>query len=183
MIRDSQVIEAKNVDIAKQIFLDEVNEKFNDEDKSNGANDSSMWVTTKVENCEFIDVVDETGMSASTPSTMFLKLASPMNYTFTTEERKFLKNEGTCVEDNLLGIYNPLIKSFTLESIRKIASTFYDINLIDWTPDMGYSSDAILRICQNYKISMYAYDIMNTCFLKHVVEQKKHNYPALFFML
>ena len=30
MIRDSQVIEAKNVDIAKQIFIDEVNEKFND---------------------------------------------------------------------------------------------------------------------------------------------------------
>ena len=49
-------------------------------------------------------------MTASTPSTMFLKLASAMNYTFTTEERKFLKNEGTCVEDNLLGIYNPLIK-------------------------------------------------------------------------
>ena len=82
MIRDSQVIEAKNVDIAKQIFLDEVNEKFNDGGDS--ANDSSMWVSTNVENCEFIDVVDETGMSASTPSTMFLKLASPMNYTFTT---------------------------------------------------------------------------------------------------
>ncbi len=30
MIRDSQVIEAKKLDIAKQIFLDEVNEKFND---------------------------------------------------------------------------------------------------------------------------------------------------------
>ena len=104
-----------------------------------------------------------------------------MNYTFTTEERKFFKNEGTCVEDNLLGIYSPLIKSFTLESIRKIASTFYDINYINWTPDMGYSSDAILKICHNYKISMYAYDIMNTCFLKHVVEQSKHNYPALFF--
>ena len=51
------------------------------------------------------DVVGEFGMSASSPSTMFLKLASPMNYTFTSEERKILKNEGTCVEDNLLGIY------------------------------------------------------------------------------
>ena len=86
MIRDSQVIEAKNVDIAKQIFLDEVNEKFNDEDKGNGANDSSMWISTNVDNCEFIDVVDETGMTTSTPSTMVLKLASPMNYTFTTED-------------------------------------------------------------------------------------------------
>ena len=113
----------------------------------------------------------------------FLSFFLSFFYTLTTEERKFLKNEGTCVEDNLLGIYSPSIKSFTLESIRKIASTFYDIHFINWTPDMGYSSDAILKIFQNYKISMYAYDIMNTCFLKHVVEQSKHNYPALFFML
>ena len=70
MIRDSQVIEAKNVDVAKQIFLDEVDEKFNDGGDS-AKNDSSMWVSTNVDNCEFIDVVDETGMSASTPSTMF----------------------------------------------------------------------------------------------------------------
>ena len=48
-------------------------------------------------------------MTASLPSTMFLKLASPVNYTFTTEERKILKNEGTCVEDNLFVIYNSLI--------------------------------------------------------------------------
>jgi hypothetical protein len=101
-----------------------------------------------------------------------------MNNTFTTKERKSLKNEWTYVEDNLIGIYNPLTKLFTLESIRKIASEFYDINLINWTPDMGYSSDTILKICQYYSISMYAYDIMNTCFLKHVSLQAKHHYPA-----
>ena len=80
MIRDSQVIEAKNVDIAKQILLDEVNEKFNDEEfflsLSKSGKDSSTYIRTKVDNCEFIDVVDETGMTASTPSTIFLKLAS-----------------------------------------------------------------------------------------------------------
>ena len=63
MIRESQVIEAKNVEIAKEIFLDEVNEKFNDGGDS--ANDSSMWISTNVDNCEFIDVVDETGMTPS----------------------------------------------------------------------------------------------------------------------
>ena len=97
MIRESQVIEAKNEDIAKQIFLDKVNEKFNDDElfaSLKQGEDSATFVTTKVENCEFIDVVDETGMTASTPSTMFLKLASPMNYTFTTEERKYLKMKG-----------------------------------------------------------------------------------------
>ena len=76
-----------------QIFLDEVDEKFND-DGEEGADDSITNVSTNVDNCEFIDVVDETGMTASLPSTMFLKLASPVNYTFTTEERKFLKMKG-----------------------------------------------------------------------------------------
>ena len=90
MIRESQVIEAKNVEIAKQIFLDEVDEKFNDGGEE-GGDDSLTNVSTNVDNCEFIVVVDQTGMTASAPSTMFLKLASPMNYTFTTEERKFLK--------------------------------------------------------------------------------------------
>ena len=65
MIRESQVIEAKTEEI---------------------------YVNTNVDNCEFIDIVNETGMTASLPSTMFLKHASPVNYTFTTEERKFLKN-------------------------------------------------------------------------------------------
>ena len=48
---------------------------------------------------------------------------------------------------------------------------------------MGYSSDVILKICERFNISMYAYDIMNTWFLKHVVVHSKNNYPALFFML
>ena len=113
MIREAQVIEAKNVEIAKQKFLDKVNEKFNDEFNDDmlhenfkvlNSKDSATNISRRVENCLFIDVVDENRMTAAAASTMFLKLASPMNYTFTTEERKFLKNEGTCVEDNLLGI-------------------------------------------------------------------------------
>ena len=49
MIRESQVIEAKNVEIVKQIFLDEVNEKFNDDEGIQG-NDSPIKVSTNVEN-------------------------------------------------------------------------------------------------------------------------------------
>jgi hypothetical protein len=93
MIRESQVIEAKNVEIAKHIFLDEVNEKFNDGGEE-GGDDSLTNVSTNVKNCEFIFIVDETGMTASLPSTMFLKLASPVKFTFTTEERKFFKMKG-----------------------------------------------------------------------------------------
>ena len=94
-----------------------------------------------------------------------------------------LKKIGTCVEDNLLGIYSPIIKSFTLETIRNIASEFYRFKNIFWNFEMGYSSDVILKICERFNISMYAYDIMNTCFLKHVVEHSKKIIQLYFFML
>ena len=76
MIREAQVIEAKNVDIAKQFFLDKVNKKFNDDlflanFKALKGEDSATNVSRKVDNCGFIYVVDETGMTASLPSTMF----------------------------------------------------------------------------------------------------------------
>ena len=49
MIRESQAIEAKTEEIAEQIFLDEVDEKFNDYEE--GAEDSSTYVNTNFEIC------------------------------------------------------------------------------------------------------------------------------------
>jgi hypothetical protein len=120
---------------------------------------------------------------------MFLKSASPMVYTWTTEERKYLNFDGHCVEDNLVGIYGPLIIKFTKNKIIEIASEFYndeawnsDDDDEEWTPEMGYSPECILRICKHFGICMYAYDIMNTCFLKYIIpHEKKNNYPALYY--
>ena len=60
MIREAQVIEAKNVEIAKQIFLDEVDKKFNDgsekyddisdDARGNSGEDSAMWISTNFDN-------------------------------------------------------------------------------------------------------------------------------------
>ena len=132
-----------------------------------------------------------------------------MDYNFTTEERKYLKFDGHCVEDNLIGIYGPLIKKFTKSKLIELAYEFYkdlklkeqrtvqcnglsnlDVgyipkdNKVDWNPEMGYTPECIKYICQYFNISMYAYDIMNNCFLKYVVAEKKHYFsstPALFY--
>jgi hypothetical protein len=40
--------------------------------------------------------------------------------------KKFLKDDGHCVEDNLLGIYSSLIKKFTFKNIIDIATQFYN---------------------------------------------------------
>ena len=110
---------------------------------------------------------------------MFLKAGSAIDYNFTTQEKKFLKNDGYCVEDNLLGIYGTLIKKFTFDNLVSIASDFYKKLNITWNRTMGYSTDCIMHICQHFNISAYAYDIQNTCFSKHI--SRSRHYPALFF--
>ena len=113
---------------------------------------------------------------------MFLKSASPINYIWTKQEAKFLKNDGHCVEDNILGIYRPIIKKLTKEKIITLANEFYDIqNYKNWTPAIGYSSECILYICKYFNIPMYAFDIMNNCFMKYILPHEKKNYPVLYF--
>jgi hypothetical protein len=85
------------------------------------------------------------------------------------------------VEDNLIGVYGSLIKKFTKEKLIELAHEYYDNDDDLWSPEKGYSPKCIMHICKHFNISMYAYDIMNTCFLKYVLTQDKHHYPALFY--
>jgi hypothetical protein len=149
LIRDSQVIKAKNLETAKQKFRDEAVRKFTTDNLnfSGGSkskkSDSPDYIETSVSNIDFIDELEETGLKPGKPSTMFMKSASPMVYTWTTEERKYLNFDGHCVEDNLVGIYGSLIKMFTKNKIIEIASEFYndeawnsDDDEEDWTPEI-----------------------------------------------
>ena len=122
LIRDSQVIQAKNLETAKQKYRDDVVKKY-----SNNSNsfESAEDIDTSVSSIEFINITEQTGLRPQKPSTMFLKSASPMVYNFTTEERKYLKFDGHCVEDNLIGIYGPLIKKFTKPKLIELATEFY----------------------------------------------------------
>jgi DNA replication protein DnaC len=137
------------------------------------------FYTTEIDSIDFLDTFEESSAMDAKPSTMFLRAASPIEYNFTTHEKEFLKNDGFCVEDNLLGIYSPLIKSFTLKNIIDIASKFYEDLNITWDNTMGYTTDCIMHICKFFNISAYAFDIMNNCFSKHITEWR--NYPALYF--
>ena len=177
LIRDSQVIQAKNLSLARQKFTDTAVQKFS---RNTNGKDSPEDIEESVENIEFIDEVEETALQPSKPSTMFMKAASPMNYTWTTEERKYLKFDGHCVEDNLIGVYGPLIKKFTKIKIIELATEYY--NDKNWTPERGYTPKCIMYICKYFNICMYAYDIMNTCFLKYIIpHEKKNNYPVLYY--
>ena len=183
LIKETEIIKAKNMEEAQKKVAQNIFQKFGDmkefnkNDKKSGSN-SDDYYDTHVDKIDFIDSYEESESSNQEPSTMFLKSASPIEYNFTTHEKKFLQNNGHCVEDNLIGIYGNLIKKFTLKNIIEIASEFYKNKNISWTNSMGYSSDCIIHICEKFHISAYAFDIMNTCFKKTI---SSRNYPALFF--
>ena len=194
LIRESEVIKAKNIDEARSKFKNNIDRKFRSSSSGvsefnnlsefnklakSSDNKSEDYYETEISSIEFLDEVEEGKLSSQQPSTMFLKAASPIEYNFTTHEKKFINNNGFCVEDNLLGIYSPLIKKFTFKAIVEISSEFYKLKNIEWDREMGYSTECIMHLCQHFKISAYAFDIMGNAFLKHITPN--NNYPALFF--
>jgi hypothetical protein len=131
LIKETEVIKAKNMQEAQKKVAEKINEKFGDtpikqENKKNkSGSNSDDYYDIYLDSIDFIDSFEESESSNEEPSTMFLKAASPIEYNFTTQEQNFLKNDGFCVEDNLIGIYGQLIKKFTLNNIVEIASNFY----------------------------------------------------------
>ena len=125
-----------------------------------------------------IEVIDTSKLKAKKTEIEWLeKSTSIIDYNFIPEERKYLNvNENKCVEDNLYGIYSEHIKKITIDYIRELGQKYYGDS---WKYTDGYTSKFILDFCQKHNISMYAFDINNKCFLKHIT--KKRHYPALFY--
>jgi hypothetical protein len=70
---------------------------------------SSAWVN--LDDVQFIDdPVVGSQITSSDPSNMPLRQAGHIEYSFTTQETKYLTTENTCVIDNLLGVYGKELK-------------------------------------------------------------------------
>ena len=101
-------VQAKNEDQAKKKILKRIFEgEYIEQDPE------EYYITYTVENVTINSVVNASNMQSMQPSMQFLRAASIVNYEFIPEERKYLKFENTCAEDNILSIYCPLIKKFT----------------------------------------------------------------------
>jgi 5-methylcytosine-specific restriction endonuclease McrA len=171
-------IKAQSVEQAKQIFLEMLNNDFNDE---------SYSYVGKIDDVEFVSALDESKLTKTKTQHMYLRSVLPLKYDFVKEEEKFLqKVNEECVIDNFLGVYEPLIKNLTRESLlQDIEKYFNPCSALDagistsksWTIQDGVTPSCIETICKKYDISHYAYDILSQCFMKHISKSK--NYPAL----
>ncbi len=117
---DSRVIEAKSLEEAKQLFRDTLKEEQDYEEYS-----SSAWVN--LDNVQFIDgPVVGSQITSSDPSTMPLRQAGVLEYSFSTQETKYLTTENTCVIDNLVGVYGKELKS-NKDKIVKLNKEFHGV--------------------------------------------------------
>ena len=147
--------------------------------------ESESFVKSTVEKSDVnsVTAVSNGKSEAHTP----MKKSCAVKYGFIPEDATHQKNEGFCVIDNFVGIYNPLIKRMTREYFiekvnKKIGPNHNGLDEgIDFQYDItdGVTPSCLMEICKEHDISMYAYDITNNCFLKHVT--KTRNYPALVY--
>ena len=127
-IPEARVIKATSLDKAKAIFHDLV---YDAHDNVEG-DEINYEVLSQVKSIDYHGFIDETEMKSSKPNNMMMKSGSPIDYNFTTEEKKYLKYTDTCVEDNLIGVYGEIIKKFTKNKLVEIASDFYDDKITNW---------------------------------------------------
>jgi hypothetical protein len=150
--------------------------------------EANYLINYDVNNIEFLESVNESSLTNQHPSEMPMRQAGHVQYSFTTEETKFL-------EDNFIGVYGEKLK-MTKDDLIKLNKTFHNIsdnqeefiesNFGDMILNTNYK-EYILEdsftplffeyICKEYDIAHYAYDINNKCFMKHI--SKNRNYAAL----
>ena len=148
--------------------------------------ESATFVQSSVEGVSVssVTVAAQGKSEAHTP----MKKSTPVKYGFIPEDAKHQKNEGFCVIDNFVGIYGPLIKRVTRESIvdmvnqkQKHPNHLGLDDGLDFEYDItdGITPSCLMEICVEFDISMYAYDITDNCFLKNL--SRSMNYPALVY--
>lgn len=99
--------------------------------------------------------------------------ASALKYDAIPSDFSYDKNENTCVYDAILGRYSPLIKRLTKQRLMTIFDEQDEHN--------GVTPEQVLKFCEKYNITMYAFDLCKTMVLKHI--STTNNYPPLCFYI
>ena len=103
-LTDSRVVEASSVQEAHQLMGSTIDIEQVQEEYSGSARIS-------IDSIQFIDnPVVGSQIQSSNPANMPLRQAGHIEYSFTTQETKYLTTENTCVIYNLVGVYGKELK-------------------------------------------------------------------------
>ena len=178
---ESRVIIAKTITEAKMIMLEDINDEYNVEES---------WRRTSTDTIDFVSILPlKQEIYKSDITTMRMKQigTQTLNYDYVKEYKDFLQTDkefGTCVIDNIVGLYNKSLR-ITREQFIKFVAKYYNhsnpldfgLNSTIWCEEDGVDSKCLQAFCEYYDISHYCYDVTNQCVLKHI--SKNRNYESL----
>ena len=198
----TKTIEAGTIDEAKQMFMEECLVD-NSPNYSRGKTEIE-----NIEYISIVDE-SELAPTATEDMMMRRAKPIQYNF-FPEVNEKHEKNDGFCVFNTFVATYSQYIKKLTQERfielcyqvrgvthsldkdivVTGVSTQSLDKDIVDedepeliknrWIPADGVSPKMLFEICQILKISHYAFDVTNKCFLKYVSE-KNHSYPALVY--
>ena len=173
-------IKAKNAKEAMEMFESDV-----DLVSGLGGEDSNIAKTKAGAGASASSAVSMSSFSPATTGSQLMKAVSPVEYSFIPADVSLLKNNGFCVLDQFLGIYEPLIEHLNKDYFidlcyqvrgeqrpaKKIISALDvgiegiedDSDTEAWTIKDGVSPDMLKQICQREDISHYCFDITRKC--------------------
>ena len=200
VITDARTITAKSKEEAENIFKNKEMEIIEGDDYE---------LTTNVEFIDNIKITETSNIKPVSEADAIMKAAKFPKYHFIEENDKYFKNEGYCVRDFFVGKYSKKLKSLNDEmfdelcyeslglAVPRLGKDPYHLdNGIDddddddilnspisnnetWKPSDGITPKMLNYICNKLKISCYAFDFTNKCFLKNI--SKTRNYDSLVY--
>jgi len=181
---ESRIIIAKTLALAKETMMEDIKYDYD-------MNDS--WFESNIQNVEFVSVIPlKTKIFKSEVTRTRMKHISQnvLNYDCVKEYKEFLETDkefGTCVIDNLVGMYSKSSLHMTREKIISFCEKYYksplDFGLDEFTPcwdeEDGIDSECLQEFCKHFDISHYCYDVNNQILLKYI--SKNRNYESLIY--
>jgi hypothetical protein len=119
-LHDSRIIEARSLEEAKKLYREILEREHYYEEYSNSAH-------VNLDDIQFIDdPIEEDNIKVSDPKNIPLRQFTHLDYDFTTEEKKYLSTENTCVIDNLIGVYGKELK-LNKDKLIKLNKKFHGV--------------------------------------------------------
>ena len=176
---ESRIMTAKTLTEAKNIMLAGIKDDYNVEES---------WRRSTANKVDFVSVIPLTQeVFKSGVSTMRMKDIGTniLNYDSVKEFKDFLQTDkefGTCVIDNIVGMYGKSLK-ITREQFIKFCSKYYENNIsaldfgLDvegWAEIDGIDAKCLQSFCEKNDISHYCYDVTNQVVIKNVSKNRNH---------